>query len=243
MNQILKAGVQAACKIVSHSLDLVGKTIQAGMTTEYIDQICYEYITGQGGRSGCNGYKGYPKNVCISVNEVVCHGVPNNQIIQNGDIVNVDIVVEFNGYYGDAARMFCIGDVNPDALNLVEATRAARDHGIAVVRPGATLGDIGHAIESYITKNTTYSIVKQFCGHGIGRKMHEPPQIMNYGMPGQGAKITEGMIFTVEPIVCIGKPSLIELEDGWTTITQDNSWAAQWEHTIYVTKNGCEILT
>lgn len=234
--------MQAAGRLAANTLDHIESRIAVGMTTLEIDQICAKYIEQHGGRSGCHGYKGYPGQVCVSPNEVVCHGIPDSRVICDGDIVNVDVVVELNGFYGDTARTFCIGDTKPEAARLVEITKEARDRGIAVVRAGITTGDIGHAIESFV-KDAGYKVIKAYCGHGIGRKMHQPPLIRNYGNPGEGVTLHAGMCITVEPIVSLGSDEVQELSDGWTVVTIDNSWAAQCEHTLYITHNGCEIMT
>ncbi len=235
-------GMRGAGKLAASTLDYIEAKIQPGITTLMLERYCVEYIEKHGGRSGCHGYKGYPGYVCISPNEVVCHGIPGDRLINVGDIINVDVVVELDGFYGDTARMFCVGEVNPRAQELIEVTRKARDAGIAAVRAGATTGDIGHAIESYVSK-TSFKIIKEYCGHGIGRKMHMPPLVRNYGQPGEGIKLEEGMCITIEPIISAGAPQVKELDDGWTVVTHDRRRSAQFEHTIVVTDTGCEILT
>lgn len=234
--------MQAAGRLAADTLDHIESHTLVDMTTLEIDQICTAYIHQHGGRSGCHGYKGYPGNVCVSVNEVVCHGIPDGRIICDGDIVNVDVVVELNGYYGDTARTFCVGDVNPEARQLVEITKEARNRGIAAVRAGATTGDIGHAIEACV-KAAGYTVIKAYCGHGIGRSMHETPLVRNYGNPGEGIPLQAGKCITIEPIVTLGSDSVKELSDGWTVVTDDGCWTAQCEHTVYITHNGCEIMT
>lgn len=240
-NHILKAGVKYSCAIASRTLDLVEKNLHIGMTTDEIDEMCIEYIRSQNAES-CIGYKGYPKHTCVSVNEVICHGVPSQRKLEDGDLVNVDIVVKYDGFYGDTARTFCLGNVSERMKTLCAVTRNARDIGISVVKPGIMTGDIGFAIQSYVEKSG-FKLVKAFAGHGIGRQLHTDPAIKSYGQPRQGQKIHEGMIFTVEPILCGGDPAFTELSDNWTIVTQDNSWAAQWEHTLYVTHDGYELLS
>ena len=237
-----KSGMQAAGRLAAHTLDYIESRIVVGMTTFEIDRLCNEYIQQHGGKSGCHGYKGYPGNVCVSPYEVVCHGIPDGRKVCDGDIIYVDVVVELNGYYGDTARTFCIGNVNPETKRLVEVTYEARDRGIAAVRAGATTGDIGHVIESFVNA-AGYKVIKAYCGHGIGHSMHEKPLIRNYGNPSEGAQLQAGKCITVEPIVTLGSDSVRELEDGWTVITNDNAWTAQCEHTLYITHDGCEIMT
>jgi methionyl aminopeptidase len=241
-SEVFRNGMRAAGKLAAAALDYVEAKIHPGATTLQLERYCMDYIERQGGKSGCHGYKGYPGYVCISPNEVVCHGIPGDRVLVEGDIVNIDIVVELDGFYGDTARMFCVGSVKKEARDLIEVTREARDAGIKMVRAGATTGDIGYAIQSYVA-NTPFEIIKEYCGHGIGKQMHMPPLVRNYGEPGQGIKLQEGMCITVEPIVAISTDQVKELDDGWTVVTADGSWAAQCEHTVYVTRDGYEILT
>lgn len=236
------AGVRRASRIAANTLEILESFVKPGITSEQIDQKCMQYIQSQGGRSGCKGYYGYPKNVCVSVNEVACHGIPSHEeVIQEGDIVNVDIVVEYEGFYGDTARMYLVGKASDRTRALVNATIKARDAGITAVRAGATLGDIGNAIETYATK-AGYGLVRAYCGHGIGRKMHEAPQVLNYGNRGEGAELQAGMCITIEPILTTGSGEVRTLTDG-TVVTCDSSWSAQCEHTVLVTDEGYEILS
>lgn len=244
MNDLI-LGVQRACRLVRDTLDMIEKNIQPGMRTEDVDKLCTKHLIDNGGKSGCKNYLGYPKNICVSINEVACHGIPGPRVIQKTDLVNVDIVVEIDGFYGDAARTFAMPECSAEAQELSRITREARDAAIQIIKPGITTGDIGHAVETYVKEasKNKLSIVKGYCGHGIGRKMHEPPKIPNHGIPGTGAVIEAGMFFTVEPIVCMGNPEVYELGDGWTVVTKDGSWSAQWEHTLMVTEDGCVVCT
>jgi methionyl aminopeptidase len=188
------------------------------------------------------GHAPYPKSICTSVNHQICHGVPGPKVLKNGDIVNIDITVIKDGYHGDTSRMFSVGEPSIQARRLCEITYECMWLGIAKVKPGATLGDIGHAIQSYAEKNG-YTVVREFCGHGIGKKFHEDPQVLHYGRPGAGLKLQAGMIFTIEPMINAGKRDIKQLNDGWTIVTKDHSLSAQWEHTVLVTESGYEVLT
>ena len=185
---------------------------------------------------------GFPKSVCTSVNNVICHGIPGNEVLKEGDIINVDVTSILNGYYGDASRMFLIGDVSAEAKNLVDITQHCLQIGIQQVKPGKTTGDIGHAIQTH-AEGLGYSVVRDFAGHGVGIEFHEEPQILHYGKPNTGVLLQPNMVFTIEPMINIGRPECKLLRDGWTAVTQDGSLSAQWEHTIRVTSNGSEILT
>ncbi|VEB42831.1 Methionine aminopeptidase [Chromobacterium violaceum] len=189
------------------------------------------------------GYYGYPKTICSSVNQVVCHGIPSaKQILRDGDIVNIDVAVIKNGWHGDSSRMFYVGRPSAEAKRLVETCYDATCAGIRAVRPGATLGDIGHAIQA-ITESAGFSVVREYCGHGIGKVYHEEPEVLHYGRPGIGMKLKRGMVFTIEPMINAGKAGTRQLGDGWTVVTQDGSWSAQWEHMVAVTDDGFEVLT
>jgi len=187
-------------------------------------------------------YHGFPKSICTSINHTVCHGIPNEKKLKSGDIVNIDITVIKNDYHGDTSKMFCVGEVNQHAKRLVKVTRESMFLGIEQVRPGVTLGDIGSAIQKHAEANR-YSVVREFCGHGIGKNFHEEPQVLHYGKPGEGVVLEAGMILTIEPMLNLGKRHVKVLADGWTAVTKDRSLSAQWEHTILVTENGYEILT
>lgn len=227
-------------------LEAVTDFIKPGITTMEIDEFCEDYIRNTlDAIPGSKGQYGYPYSVNTSLNHVICHGMPSvKQVLKKGDIVNVDITVIKDGLYGDSSKMFCIGDVPTHAKRLVDITQECLYRGIEIIKPGITLGDIGHAIQTHAEKNH-YSVVREYCGHGIGTKMHEDPQVMHYGKPGQGMQLKEGMTFTIEPMINQGKADVKHLKkDGWSVaITKDRKLSAQWEHTILVTKNGFEILT
>jgi methionyl aminopeptidase len=230
-------------KLAAEVLEMIAPYVVPGVTTEDLDRICHDYIVReQQAIPAPLNYRGFPKSICTSVNQQVCHGIPNDKKLKSGDIVNIDITVIKDGYHGDTSKMFLVGDVAPYAKRLVEITRECLFLGIAQVKPGATLGDIGHAIQKHAETNR-YSVVREFCGHGIGREFHEEPQVLHYGKPGTGLALQEGMIFTIEPMINLGKHPVKVLADGWTAITKDRSLSAQWEHTVLVTAGGCEILT
>ncbi|MFL9510643.1 type I methionyl aminopeptidase [Acinetobacter baumannii] len=231
-------------RLAAQVLEMIGKYVKPGVTTEYLDNICNDYIVNTLKVIPANvGYHGFTKTICTSVNEVVCHGIPSqNKILKDGDIINIDVAIIKDGYFGDTSRMYYVGNVNPHAKKLVETTYEAMVAGIHVVKPGATLGDIGYAIQS-VAHREGYSIVREYCGHGIGKVYHEQPNILHYGQRGQGLVLKKGMVFTIEPMVNAGKPQVKELNDGWTVITQDHSLSAQWEHMVAVTDTGFELLT
>ncbi|MEY3747419.1 MAG: methionine aminopeptidase type, partial [Pseudomonadota bacterium] len=219
-----------------------------GITTEALDKLCHDYMVDVQKTIPAPlnyappGHAPYPKSICTSVNHQICHGVPGPKVLKNGDIVNIDITVIKDGYHGDTSRMFSVGEPSIQARRLCEITYECMWLGIAKVKPGATLGDIGHAIQSYAEKNG-YTVVREFCGHGIGKKFHEDPQVLHYGRPGAGLKLQAGMIFTIEPMINAGKRDIKQLNDGWTIVTKDHSLSAQWEHTVLVTESGYEVLT
>jgi methionyl aminopeptidase len=229
-------------------LDYITPFVVHGVTTDALDKLCHDYIVNvqQAIPAPLNyapdGHTPYPKSICTSVNHVICHGVPGDKVLKNGDIVNIDITVIKDGYHGDTSRMFHVGEVSIQAKRLSELTYKAMWLGINQVKPDATLGDIGYAIQSFAEKNG-FSIVREFCGHGIGTKFHTEPQILHYGRPGQGLKLKTGMIFTVEPMINAGKRDIKQMPDGWTIVTKDRSLSAQWEHTVLVTETGYEIMT
>jgi methionyl aminopeptidase len=218
------------------------------VTTEKLDQLCHDYIVNvqQAIPAPLNyapdGHTPYPKSICTSVNHQICHGVPGDKVLKNGDIVNIDITVIKNGYHGDTSRMFMVGEVSIQAKRLCELTYQAMWLGIQKVKPDATLGDIGYAIQSFAEKNG-FSVVREFCGHGIGKRFHEEPQVLHYGRPGMGLKLKAGMMFTIEPMINAGKRDIKQMPDGWTIVTKDRSLSAQWEHTILVTDTGYEVMT
>src|SRR5262249_12002393 len=240
--------MRVAGRLAAEVLDYITPYVQPGVTTGEIDRLCHNYMVEVQHTVPAPlnyappGYTPYPKSVCTSVNHVVCHGVPGDKKLKSGDIVNIDITVIKNGYNGDTSRMFYVGQPSVQARRLCEITYECMWRGIACVRPGARLGDIGHAIQQYAEDNG-YSVVREFCGHGIGRKFHEEPQVLHYGRAGTGIRLQAGMTFTIEPMINAGKPAVRELADGWTIVTKDHSLSAQWEHTVLVTEDGYEILT
>ena len=242
------AKMRVAGRLASEVLDFIGPHIKAGMTTDEVDRLCHDYMVNvqQTIPAPLNyappGYLPYPKSICTSVNHVVCHGVPGERKLKNGDIVNLDITVIKEGFHGDTSRMFCVGTPSVQARRLCELTYECMWRGIEMVRPGARLGDVGHAIQTHAEGNGL-SVVREFCGHGIGRKFHEEPQVLHYGRPGTGWVLEPGMTFTIEPMINAGRAEIRALADGWTIVTKDHSLSAQWEHTILVTDSGYEVMT
>lgn len=236
------ASMRRAGRLAATCLDNITPYIKPGVTTGELDRLCSAFITASGGRSAPLGYRGFPKSICTSVNSVVCHGIPNDKSLIEGDIVNIDVTPILDGWHGDASRMYYVGKVSAVATHLTEVTYEAMMRGVAVVRPGATLGDIGYAIQHYVEAQR-FSVVRDFCGHGVGRVFHESPNIMHFGTPATGIALRAGMIFTIEPMVNAGRSEIKILEDSWTAITKDDSLSAQFEHTIGVTIDGCEIFT
>ncbi len=235
--------IRASSQMAAETLLLVGERLRVGMTTEEIDSIVYEDTVRRGARPSPLNYKGFPKSVCTSVNDVVCHGIPGKEVLQNGDIINVDVTTFYNGFHGDTSATFYIGTPSAEARHVVETCRKALERGIAEVRDGARRGDIGAAIQEYVEAQGC-SVVRDFVGHGIGRRFHEPPQVKHYGKRGTGDRLRAGMVFTIEPMVNAGRFEVeIDPKDKWTVRTADGSLSAQFEHTIVVTKNGCEVLT
>ena len=235
--------MRVAGRLAAEVLEMIEPYVVSGVTTDELDQICHDYIVNiQKAIPAPLNYHGFPKSICTSINQQVCHGIPSDKKLKSGDIVNVDITVIKDDYHGDTSKMFCIGDVSPHARRLVNVTREAMFLGIEQVKAGATLGDIGNAIQKHAESNR-YSVVREFCGHGIGKKFHEEPQVLHYGKPGDGEVLKSGMILTIEPMINLGKRHVKVLSDGWTAITKDRSLSAQWEHTILVTDQGYEILT
>jgi methionyl aminopeptidase len=242
------AGMRVAGRLTAEVLDMLTPHVKPGVTTEQLDRLAHDHIVHvQGGIPAPlhyqpPGYSPYPKSICTSINHQVCHGVPNERPLKNGDIVNIDVTVIKDGWHGDSSRMYIVGSGSIAAQRLCNLTYEAMWKGIAQVRPGAHLGDIGHAIQTF-AENQGYSIVREFCGHGIGRKFHEEPQVLHYGRPGTLEELTPGMVFTIEPMINAGRREIRELGDGWTIVTKDRSLSAQWEHTIVVTDHGYEVLT
>ncbi|WP_446892840.1 type I methionyl aminopeptidase [Acinetobacter sp. NS4_7] len=231
-------------RLAAQVLQMIGEYVKPGVTTEYLDDLCHDYIVNTLKVIPANvGYHGYTKTTCISPNEVVCHGIPSSKtILKDGDIINIDVAVIKDGFYGDTSRMYFVGQVKPESKKLVDTTYEAMRAGIHAVKPGATLGDIGYAIQS-VAHREGYSIVREYCGHGIGRVYHEQPSVLHYGQPGQGLVLEKGMVFTIEPMVNAGKAQVKELKDGWTVVTTDQSLSAQWEHMVAVTDTGFEVLS
>ena len=235
-------GMRTAGRLAAETLDFIAPHVAPGTTTEELDALCRDFITDHGALSAPFLYRGYPKSICTSVNHVVCHGIPGSKRLKEGDIVNIDVTPIVNGWHGDSSRMFLAGEVSVRAQRLVDITYEALMRGIAQVRPGNTLGDIGHAIQSY-AESERCSIVTEFCGHGLGRVFHDAPNVMHFGRQGAGDELREGMIFTIEPMINLGRPDSKILDNGWTAVTRDRSLSAQFEHSVGVTADGVEIFT
>lgn len=237
-------GIRQSGVINTAVLDLVAKEIRAGMSTADIDKLVHEYTLSQGAIPAPLNYEGFPKSVCTSVNEVVCHGIPSEEeILEDGDIINVDVTTIYNGYYADASRMFIIGKTTPEKEKLVRVAKECLEIGMQAAKPFGFLGDIGYAIEKHAKKNG-FSIVRDLCGHGVGVEFHEEPDVLHYGRKGTGMLLVPGMVFTIEPMVNMGTYKVfVDEEDGWTVVTEDELPSAQWEHTFVMTENGLEILT
>ena len=230
-------------RLAAEVLDMIGDFVQPGISTNTLDQFCHKYITEtQNAIPAPLNYRGFPKSICTSLNHVVCHGIPGERILKSGDILNIDVTVIKEGFHGDTSRMFFVGKSNIQAERLVQITLESMLIGIEELAPGKYLGDVGHAIQTHVEKNR-FSVVREYCGHGIGRIFHEEPQVLHYGKPKSGMKLETGMTLTVEPMVNAGKRHVRLLPDGWTVVTKDHSLSAQWEHTILITNNGYEILT
>jgi len=240
--------MRVAGRLAGEVLDFIAPHVRAGVSTDALDRLCHDYMVQEQGTVPAPlnyappGYKPFPKSICTSVNHQVCHGIPGERVLKGGDILNIDITVIKDGFHGDTSRMFCVGEPSLQARRLIDATFDCMWLGILAVRPGASLGDIGAAIQTHAERHG-YSVVREFCGHGIGRKFHEEPQVLHYGRPGTGLTLAPGMIFTVEPMINAGRPAIRELADGWTIVTKDHSLSAQWEHTVLVTESGFEVLT
>lgn len=235
--------MRVAGRLTAAVLDMIGPCIQPGVTTDELDRICHDYIVDvQHAIPAPLNYRGFPKSICTSVNHVVCHGIPGDKKLRPGDIVNVDITVIKDGFHGDSSRMFQVGKGTIQGERVVRVCREALWLGIEQARPGKRLGDIGYAIQKYV-EAAGFSVVREYCGHGIGRVFHEDPQVLHYGEPGTGLELREGLTFTIEPMVNVGKRHVRLLPDGWTVVTRDHSLSAQWEHTVMITKDGCEVLT
>lgn len=236
------AGMRKAGQLTATCLDLLTRFVRPGITTQDIDDFVLQFALANDAVPATLNYRGYRKSCCTSINHVVCHGIPNEKPLKEGDIVNIDVTLIVDGWHGDSSRMYMVGTVKRAAERLVAVTLESLQRGIAAVRPGATLGDIGHAIQSY-AESERCSVVRDFCGHGVGRAFHEPPNILHYGKRGEGAPLKTGMIFTIEPMINLGRPAVKLLSDGWTAVTRDRSLSAQFEHTVGVTSDGVEIFT
>lgn len=235
--------MRVAGRLAAEVLEMIGPEVQAGVTTDQLNDICHRYIVEkQAAIPAPLNYKGFPKSICTSVNNVVCHGIPGPKKLRKGDIVNIDITVIKDGFHGDTSKMFVVGKPSILAQRLIDTTQKAMWLGIEQVKPGATLGDIGHVIQQF-SESAGFSVVREYCGHGIGRVFHEEPQVLHYGKPGTGLELEAGMTFTIEPMLNAGKRNVRLMKDDWTVVTRDRSLSAQWEHTILVTPDGFEVLT
>ncbi len=236
------SGMHAAGALAARILDDIAPMVEPGVTTEALDQAIEDMVNAAGAKSATIGYRGYKHASCISVNHVVCHGIPSPKTLKDGDILNIDVTVIVDGWFGDTSRMYVAGNLNRKAERLIQVTHDALFKGIEIVRPGATFGDIGHAIQTYVEANRM-SVVRDFCGHGLGQVFHAPPNVLHYGRAGTGPVLEEGMFFTIEPMVNLGRPETKVLADEWTAVTRDKSLSAQFEHSIGVTADGFEIFT
>ncbi|MFK7732806.1 MAG: type I methionyl aminopeptidase [Pseudomonadales bacterium] len=237
--------MRVAGRLAAEVLEMIGEHVVAGVSTGELDKLCHDHIVDQQQAiPACLNYKGFPKSICTSVNQVVCHGIPSDsKTLKNGDIINIDVTVIKDGYHGDTSKMFVVGKAAPHADRLINITQECLYKAIEIVRPGTRLGDIGHVIQTYAESNY-YSVVREYCGHGIGLVFHEEPQVLHYGRAGSGLELKEGMTFTIEPMLNAGKRhTKLSKKDGWTVETRDGRLSAQWEHTIAVTASGCEVLT
>lgn len=236
------APMRAAGRLAAETLDMITEHVKPGITTERLNELCHDFITAHGAVPAPLNYRGFPKSICTSINHVVCHGIPGDRKLLDGDILNIDVTVILDGWYGDSSRMYVAGTANTRARRLIDVTYESLMHGIAAVKPGATFGDIGYAIQKYV-ESQRFSVVRDFCGHGIGQRFHEPPNVLHFGRRGEGAVLKPGMFFTIEPMVNAGKPDVKILDDGWTAVTRDRSLSAQFEHMVGVTDTGVEIFT
>ncbi len=235
-------GMRKAGRLAAETLDYITPFVKVGVTTQYLDELCHNFIVKNGAIPAPLNYKGFPKSICTSVNHVICHGIPGPKKLMNGDIINIDVTVILNGWHGDTSRMFFVGKPNIKAKRLVETTYNAMMAGIKAVKPGATLGDIGHAIQE-LAEGQRFSVVRDFCGHGLGKQFHTPPSVMHFGRKGTGTILETGMFFTIEPMINTGTWECKILDDGWTAVTRDRGLSAQFEHSLAVTEDGYEIFT
>ena len=236
------AGMRAAGRLAAETLDMITPHVRPGVTTAALDKLCHEFILAHGAIPAPLNYRGFPKSICTSINHVVCHGIPGDRRLIDGDVLNIDVTVLLDGWHGDTSRMYAAGTATTRASRLMDITHEALMRGVAAVKPGVTLGDIGHAIQAFVEANR-FSVVRDFCGHGIGRRFHEAPNVLHFGRPGEGPVLKPGMFFTIEPMVNAGRPEVKVLEDGWTAVTRDRSLSAQFEHMVGVTQTGCEVFT
>jgi methionyl aminopeptidase len=240
--------MRAACKDAASILDYLTPFVQPGVTTGELDRLCMEYLTDELNVKSATvgyappGYPPYPASICTSVNHVICHGIPGDKVLKNGDILNMDVTIIKDGWFGDTSRMYCVGEPSILARRLIDTTYECMWLGIEQVRPGATRGDVGHAIQKH-AENAGFSVVREYCGHGVGRKFHDDPQVLHYGRAGTGVRLEPGMMFTIEPMINAGRREIRTLADQWTVVTRDHSLSAQWEHSMVVTETGCEVLT
>ncbi|KAB2676833.1 type I methionyl aminopeptidase [Brucella tritici] len=235
-------GMRTVCNLTARCLDALNDIVKPGVTTNEIDRFVFEFGMDHGAFPATLNYRGYTKSTCTSINHVVCHGIPNEKPLREGDIVNIDVTYLLDGWHGDSSRMYSVGEIKRASERLLEVTYESLLRGIAAVKPGAKTGAIGAAIQTY-AEGERCSVVRDFCGHGVGQLFHDAPNILHYGTPNEGVEIKEGMIFTIEPMINLGKPHVKVLADGWTAVTRDRSLTAQYEHTVGVTKDGCEIFT
>jgi len=234
--------MRMAGQLAARTLDMIAPHVRPGVSTAALDALCHDFIQAHGATPAPLNYRGFPKSICTSINHVVCHGIPGDRRLVEGDVLNIDITVVLDGWHGDSSRMYAAGSPSTKAHKLIDVTYEALMRGVAAVKPGATLGDIGHAIQVYVEANR-FSVVRDFCGHGIGRRFHEAPNILHFGRSGEGPVLQPGMFFTVEPMVNAGRPEVKVLDDGWTAVTRDRSLSAQFEHMVGVTEDGCEVFT
>ena len=236
------AGMRAAGRLAAETLDMITAHVRPGVTTGELDQVCHDFMVARGAVPATLGYRGYQHSSCTSINHVVCHGIPGDRRLIEGDVLNIDVTAILDGWHGDSSRMYVAGQPSTKAAKLMDVTYEAMMRGVAAVRPGATLGDLGHAIQAFVESNR-FSVVRDFCGHGIGRRFHEAPNILHFGRAGEGPVLRPGMFFTVEPMVNAGRPEVKVLDDGWTAVTRDRSLSAQFEHMVGVTETGVEVFT
>ena len=236
------AGMRDAGRLAAETLDMITAHVKPGQSTAELDRLCHDFMVERGGVPATLGYRGYQHSSCTSINHVVCHGIPGDRRLMDGDVLNVDVTVVLNGWHGDTSRMYMAGQASTKAVKLIDITYQALMRGVAAVKPGATLGDVGHAIQSFVEAHR-FSVVRDFCGHGIGRKFHEAPNVLHFGRAGEGPRLRPGMFFTIEPMVNAGRPEVKILEDGWTAVTRDRSLSAQFEHMVGVTETGVEVFT